>query len=87
MIKKNKISISGYIIYFFGIIVLIYAYLNHIDGYGKALSGDFRDTWPYVLELTKKFWVDPSEWTLHFPLHYYLLSKIYDITSPKSQTY
>jgi len=73
---KNKISISGYLIFFLGIVFLIFAYLNNIDGFGKALSGDFRDTWPYVVELTKNFWIDPSQWTLHFPLHYFLISKI-----------
>jgi hypothetical protein len=83
---ENKISYSGYLIFFFGTILLIYAFLTNIDGYGKALSGDFRDTWPYVLELTKNFWIDPSNWTLHFPLHYYLLSKIYLITESQKIT-
>lgn len=83
---KNKISISGYLIFFLGIVFLIFAYLNNIDGFGKPLSGDFRDTWPYIVELTKNFWIDPSEWTLHFPLHYFLISKIYIITNNQELT-
>ena len=83
---KNKISISGYCIYLIGILFLIVSYYLDIDGYGNALSGDFRDTWPYVIELNNNFWIDPSEWTLHFPLHYFILSKIYLISDSKEIT-
>ena len=86
MTKKNQANIFGYSIFIFAIIIQFYAFLNAIDGYGKALSGDFRDTWPYVVELTKSFWIDPSPWTLHLPLHYYLLSKIYEITNNQDIT-
>ena len=86
MENKNKISISGYFIYLIGIILLIVSYSLDIDGYGNALSGDFRDTWPYVIELNKNFWIDPSEWTLHFPLHYFILSKIYLVSESKEIT-
>jgi len=86
MKKNNKISYSGYFTFFLGILFLIFAYFYNIDGYGNALSGDFRDTWPYVVELTQKIWIDPSNWTLHFPLHYYLLSKIYLITNNQETT-
>ena len=86
MKKNNKISYSGYFTFFLGILFLIFAYFYNIDGYGKALSGDFRDTWPYVVELTENFWIDPSHWTLHFPLHYYLLSRVYLITNSQEVT-
>jgi hypothetical protein len=85
--KNNiKISISGYFIYLIGIILLIVSYFLDFDGYGNALSGDFRDTWPYVIELNKNFWIDPSKWTLHFPLHYFILSKVYLISESKDTT-
>lgn len=86
MKKNNKITYSGYFIFFLGVIFLYFAYFYNIDGYGKALSGDFRDTWPYVVELTENFWIDPSNWTLHFPLHYYLLSRVYLITNSQEVT-
>ena len=86
MKKNNKINYSGYFIFFLGVIFLYFAYSYNIDSYGKALSGDFRDTWPYVIELTENFWIDPSNWTLHFPLHYYLLSKVYLITNNQEVT-
>ena len=78
--KKNiddKINTSGYLFYLFGIIVFFLSFYLNIDGSGNALSGDFRDTWPYILEINKNFWTDPSEWTLHFPLHYFLIAKLY----------
>jgi hypothetical protein len=74
---KNKIQLSGYLIYLIGIIIFFLSFYLNLDGYGKPLSGDFRDTWPYVLKLNENFWIDPSPWTLHFPLHYFLLAKSY----------
>jgi len=86
MKKNNKINYSGYFIFLLGVVFLHFAFFYDIDGYGKALSGDYRDTWPYVIELTENFWIDPSNWTLHFPLHYYLLSKVYLITNNQEVT-
>jgi len=80
---NNKINIIGYFFYFFGILIFFLSFYFNIDGSGNALSGDFRDTWPYVLEINKNFWTDPSEWTLHFPLHYFLLAKIYLLLESK----
>lgn len=71
--KENKV---GFYIYLLGIFSLFIGFYFKIDGYGTALSGDFRDTWPYVLRLKENFFFNPSEWTLHFPLHYYVLSKL-----------
>ena len=78
-IKKNsdKIKLSGFFFYLLGIIIFSISFLFDVDGSGNALSGDFRDTWPYVIEINKNFWTDPSEWTLHFPLHYFLIAKLY----------
>ena len=74
MNKKNICIITT--IFFSYLSILVGFYLNE-DGSGTPLSGDFRDTWPYVIELTKEILIDPTPWTLHFPLHYYLLSKLY----------
>lgn len=86
--KKNiddKINTSGYLFYLFGIIVFFLSFYFNIDGSGNALSGDFRDTWPYILEINKNFWTDPSEWTLHFPLHYFFIAKLYLLFENKDQ--
>ena len=72
-LNNNKI---GFCIYLLGIFLLFVGFYFNIDGYGTALSGDFRDTWPYVLKLKENFFFNPREWTLHLPLHYYILSKL-----------
>ena len=69
--KNNEINLSGYIIYIFSILVLLTSFYFDVDGSGTPLSGDFRDTWPYVVKLKESFFFDPSPWTLHFPLHYF----------------
>lgn len=69
-LKKNY---ALNIFYFSALTLLIGFYYNE-DGTGLALSGDFRDTLPYVVELKKNLFVDPTPWTLHFPLHYILFS-------------
>ena len=74
--EKNNIKLSGYSVYLLGILTLLISFYFDIDGSNKPLSGDFRDTWPYVIKLKEAFMFDPSPWTLHFPLHYFFLSKL-----------
>jgi|TARA_B110000483_G_C18132569_1_gene518251 hypothetical protein len=74
--KNNNIKLSGYIIYLLGILILLISFYYDIDGSNTPLSGDFRDTWPYVIKLKESLMIDPSQWTLHFPLHYFLLSRL-----------
>ena len=78
-----NIMLSHYIKREFGVITFIFSFATLLigfffneDGSGTALSGDFRDTMPYVLELKKNIFIDPTPWTLHFPLHYILFAKI-----------
>ena len=71
--NKNKIKLSSYLIYVLGCFTLLISFYFNIDGTGILLSGDFIETWPYVLKLKNSFFFDPSQWTLHFPLHYYFL--------------
>jgi hypothetical protein len=78
-----SIILSRYIKKEFGVITFIFSFATLLigfffneDGTGTALSGDFRDTMPYVLELKKNIFIDPTPWTLHFPLHYILFAKV-----------
>ena len=55
-----SIILSRYIKKEFGVITFIFSFATLLigfffneDGTGTALSGDFRDTMPYVLELKK----------------------------------
>lgn len=73
----NKTNFYIFFLSIFSVTSLLLGFYLNEDGSGNPLSGDFFDTWPYVLELTKNFFIDPSPWTLHFPLHYFLLSKLF----------
>ncbi len=70
---KIKQSIISYLIFFLFIISLLIGFFN-----GEAISGagakkDFYFTWNYVLALDNNFFVDPTTWTVHTPLHYFIL--------------
>ena len=72
-LENNKIGLCTYLL---GIFLLFVGFYFNVDGYRLALSGDFEDTWPYVLKLKENFFINPSKWTLHFPFHYYFLSRL-----------
>ena len=74
MIKN--IHLSNLIIYFFCCLSLLLSFYFNEDGSYSPLSGDFRETWPYVLKLKDSFLSDPHPYTPHYPLHYYLLSRL-----------
>ena len=70
--KKNQFVVSCLIFILFAISLIIGFF------YGEAISGagakkDFYFTWNYVLALENNFFVDPTPWTIHTPLHYLIL--------------
>jgi len=74
--EKHKIKLNGYVVYLIGFLTLLISFYLDIDGSYNPLSGDFRETWPYVILLKNSFMIDPYPYTMHFPLHYYILSKL-----------
>ena len=52
---KKKIHLSNLIIYFFCCLSLLLSFYLNEDGSYLPFSGDFRDTWPYVLKLNLFF--------------------------------
>jgi len=73
---KKNIHLSNLIIYFFCCLSLILSFYLNEDGSFSPLSSDFRETWPYVLKLKENILVDPYPHTVHYPLHYFLLSRV-----------
>ena len=73
---KKKIHLSNLIIYFLCCLSLVLSFYFNEDGSFSPLSGDFKDTWPYVLKLKENIFSDPYPYTVHYPLHYYLLSRL-----------
>jgi len=57
--------------------LLVGFYFNEDVSGGSTV--DFYNTWNYVLALKENFfigWVEDAHWSLHFPLHYIILSKL-----------
>ena len=73
MKKINLLNIS---LYFVCCITLLISFYFNEDGSNTPLSGDFRDTWPYILNLKENILSDPTGYTVHYPLHYILISKL-----------
>ena len=73
---KKNIHLSNLIIYFFCSLSLLLSFYFNEDGSYTPFSADFRETWPYVLKLKESFLSDPYPHTVHYPLHYYVLSRL-----------
>ena len=73
---KKKIHLSNLFIYFLCCLSLLLSFYFNEDGSYLPFSMDFKDTWPYVLKLKESFLSDPYPYTVHYPLHYYLLSRL-----------
>jgi len=73
---KNNIYLSNLIIYFFCCLSLVLSFYLKEDGSYLPFSADFKITWQYVLKLKENFLSDPYPHTVHYPLHYYLLSRL-----------
>jgi hypothetical protein len=73
--KKQKL------IFFLSFLTLFLSLYFNEDGYGRGASGDFRDTWGYIENIIKNNFkiINPLNWTLHFPLHYYIISFLHYI--------
>ena len=64
--------------------LLVGFYFNEDVAGGSTV--DFYRTWDYVLALKENFfigWVENAHWSLHFPLHYIILSKLNFIITDK----
>ena len=73
---KKNIHLSNLIIYFFCCLSLLLSFYFNEDGSYLPFSADFKVTWRYVLSLKENFLSDPYPHTVHYPLHYYLLSRL-----------
>ncbi len=74
MTSFNKIDNGRISFLLLAISLLIGFYFNEdASGGGK---GDFYNTWGYNLALQKDLLVDPTAWTVHFPLHHIILSRL-----------
>ena len=54
-------------------------FLNQEAISGAGAKKDFYFTWNYVLALEKNMLTDPTTWTVHTPLHYFVLFNLYKV--------
>jgi len=77
----KKTNLLNFSLYFVCCGTLLLSFYFNEDGSYSPLSGDFRDTWPYVLNLKNNILSDPTGYTVHYPLHYILISRLNFIIS------
>jgi len=63
--------------------LIIGFFLNEDSAGSGGFVADFNNTWGYVEALSESFFVLPSKWVGHTPLHFIILSKIYMLIESK----
>ena len=76
---KINLSTISYSIFLLFIFSLFVGFLNQEAISGAGAKKDFYFTWNYVLALEKNMLTDPTTWTVHTPLHYFILFNLYKV--------
>lgn len=76
---KNKTYLISILVYLFIGSTLYIDYYFDVDLSSGGSSGDFKNTFPLVINIINYNFDDWSNYSRHFPLHYFLLSIIYKI--------
>ena len=80
---KKSFLIGKILFCFFYLTLFIGFYFSEDSSGSGGFIGDFNSTWGYVIALQEKLFVLPSEWVLHTPLHFLIISKFYPIFESK----
>ena len=76
--ESSKNLFYGKVTFFLLSITLIIGFFFNEDSSGSGgFVADFNNTWGYVEALKESFFVLPSKWVVHTPLHFIILSKVY----------
>ena len=72
--QKSKIHYLNLVLYFALSTTLLIGYFLGEDSSGSGgFPVDFNSTWPILELIEKGEYINFSEYTIHFPLHYYIL--------------
>ena len=63
--------------------LLIGFFFNEESSGSGGFIADFNNTWGYVEVLKESFFVLPSKWVAHTPLHFIIISKVYMFVESK----
>ena len=78
--ESSKNLFYGKVTFFLLSITLIIGFFFNEDSSGSGgFVADFNNGWGYVEALKESFFVLPSKWVVHTPLHFIILSKVYAI--------
>ena len=75
-ITKKNLLYSKLILFFSTISLILGFFLNEDSSGSGGFIEDFKYTWGYIEAIKYKFFVLGTQWTVHTPLHYILISKI-----------
>lgn len=81
--EDNKAILGKFLFISFYISLFIGFYFNEDSSGSGGFIADFNNTWGYIIALQNKFFVFPSEWVLHTPLHFLIISKFYPLFESK----
>lgn len=82
--EKNKNFLFGKLIFFFLYLTLFIGFYFGEDSSGSGgFIADFNNTWGYIIALQDKLFVLPSQWVVHTPLHFLIISKFYPLFESK----
>ncbi len=70
----NQIIFGKIVFIILSISLLIGFYFN--EGSSGGSQGDFFLTWGYNIALQENILINPTSWTVHFPLHHIILSRL-----------
>ena len=79
-----KISLlNKYLFFLLSITLFVGFYFGEDSAGSGGFISDFNNTWGYVEALKNSLFTLPSQWALHTPLHYIILSKAYILIENK----
>ena len=82
--RDKKSFLFGKILFCFFYLTLFVGFYFGEDSSGSGgFIGDFNSTWGYIIALQEQLFVLPSQWVLHTPLHFLIVSKFYPIFESK----
>ena len=82
--NEKKGLLIGKSLFIFLYLTLFLGFYFEEDSSGSGgFIADFNNTWGYIIALQDKIFVLPSQWVLHTPLHFIIVSKFYPLFESK----
>lgn len=82
--KERKNFLLGKILFFILYLTLFTGFYFGEDSSGSGgFISDFNNTWGYIIALQDKLFLLPSQWVVHTPLHFLIISKLYPLFESK----